>query len=294
MIVRRRSSLFEVRAAPLRLNHVANTAPNTAPPVAIIPGAETIDRRRLAATGVLLLHGFGDTPQTLHYLADDLYARGYGVRAPLLPGHGRSLGAFDASTRHDWLRGARVELVAMRARYGSVALVGLSMGGALAVLLADEFRDLSSLVLLAPYLHMPAYIRAAASLHWAWPRHAAGIRASSPRSIHDPAERTRNLAYRATTGHALHELALLAAEARRALPRVAVRTLVIQSREDNRITPRVAQRAMAALGAEEKRLVLTSGAGHIITVDYGRDAVFQHVHAWLEGGPGATPSQPGG
>jgi esterase/lipase len=35
------------------------------------------------------------------------------------------------------------------------------------------------------------------------------------------------------------------------------------------------------LGAREKRLVWTEGAGHIITVDYGRERVFTEVEKWL-------------
>src|SRR5919201_1920481 len=78
---------------------------------------------------VLLLHGFGDTPQTLRYLADDLWAHGYAVRAPLLPGHGRTVRDFRGSRAEDWLGVAREELRALRAAYDSVAVVGLSKGG---------------------------------------------------------------------------------------------------------------------------------------------------------------------
>ena len=56
---------------------------------------------------VLLLHGFGDTPQTLHYVADALHAAGYTVRAPLLPGHGRTLAAFGATRAKQWISAAR-------------------------------------------------------------------------------------------------------------------------------------------------------------------------------------------
>jgi esterase/lipase len=57
---------------------------------------------------------------------------------------------------------------------------------------------------------------------------------------------------------------------------------MIQSREDNRIAPADAQRAFDRLGAKEKRLVWTSGAGHVITVDYGRERVFELLAEWLE------------
>ena len=88
--------------------------------------------------GVLLVHGFGDTPQTLRYLADNLHAHGYDVRVPLLPGHGRSVSSFDSTPHTAWLDAVRAELLAMRARVPWVALGGLSMGGALSAIVAAE------------------------------------------------------------------------------------------------------------------------------------------------------------
>lgn len=177
----------------------------------------------------------------------------------------------------------------MRARYSWSGLAGLSMGGALAVILAAQIADLPSLVLLAPYLGMPLHVRAAAATHRLWSGSVGAIRASSPRSIHDPRERAANLAYGALTGRAVHELALLVAKARRSLSQVTAPTLIVQSQEDNRIPPRVARHALDALGSSSKRLVFTRGAGHIITVDYGRERVFAEVQNWLERGPGTAP-----
>jgi esterase/lipase len=39
---------------------------------------------------------------------------------------------------------------------------------------------------------------------------------------------------------------------------------------------------MRKLGAREKKLVWTEGAGHVITVDYGRERVYSEVRAWLD------------
>ena len=92
----------------------------------IVLGATTID---LAADGnraVLMLHGFGDTPQTLQYLAAYLHGQGWAVRAPLLPGHGRTLHEFSASRAEEWIAFAGAELDALRARYDTIAIVGLS------------------------------------------------------------------------------------------------------------------------------------------------------------------------
>jgi len=252
-----------------------------AEPAGVIKGAETIDLRAEGAHGVLLLHGFGDTPQTLTLIARRLARSGYGVYAPLLPGHGRTMDAFRRSRAEEWIESARQSLIRIRERYPVVSVLGLSMGGALAVIVAAESSAIASVVLIAPYLGMPTGLRIAARTHWIWGRLAGEINGRNPRSIHDPIEREKNLAYGAVTGRALYELSRVVRQARNSLPAVTAPTLVILSKEDPRVAPEIAEFAMKKLGARDKRLVLTEGAGHIITVDYGRERVFGEVEKWL-------------
>ena len=246
-----------------------------------VEGAQTIDMQEGGPNGVLLLHGFGDTPQTLGLLARRLSASGYDVCAPLLPGHGRNIPAFLASRRRDWLACARSEYARMRRSHETVSIAGLSMGGALAAILASENADVSSLALISPYLAMPASHRVASALHWVWGPIAGPRKSSNPRSILDPAEREKNLGYGVYSGRLLYELWRLAAQARRALAGIRAPTLLVQSRADPRIAPSVAEAAIARIGAREKRLVWAEGGGHIITVDYGRDRVFEEVESWI-------------
>lgn len=253
----------------------------------MIPGAEGISLLQGSSSGVLLLHGFGDTPQTLQSLATELHSAGYDVAAPLLPGHGTNVESFMRSRREDWLACARVELARMRSAHDSVALAGLSMGGALAAILGSETPDIQSLVLMAPYLDMPPKVKVAAASHWAWGGLAGARKGTNPGSILDPAERARNLGYGAYSGRLLYELWRLAERARRALSNIIVPTLLIQSRDDPRIAPTVARDAFSAIGSADKKLVWVEGAGHIITVDYGRAQVFEQVKAWITTHPRA-------
>ena len=248
---------------------------------AILPGAETIDLQEEGSHGVLLLHGFGDTPQTLALLARRLRKSGYSVLAPLLPGHGRSMESFAKSRANDWIAAARGAFIDMRSRHDSVSVVGLSMGGALAVLLAAEHQEIPALILIAPYLGMPRLLGIAAATHWLWGGLVGEVNARNPRSVRDPIEREKNLAYGAVTGRELHELSTVVRRARKSLSNVRAPTLIIQSREDPRCPPAVAEFALKTLGSKEKKLVWTEGAGHIITVDYGRDRVFGEVERWL-------------
>ena len=271
--------LFRTRVA--RRARQAVAARLTLGPDGIVVGASPIDLPAADRAGVLLLHGFGDTPQTLGYLATYLHAQGWGVHAPLLPGHGRTLSAFAGSGKADWLGEAREALAQMRTRYERVSVVGLSMGGSLATILAAESPDIQAVVLLAPYLSMPTRLRRAASMHYALSAVVPFLRGGGERSIRDPVEASRNLAYGFTTPRLVFELSRIVACARAAAPRVSAPMLVIQSRQDNRIPPDAAERAFALFTAAERRLVWTEGNGHIITVDYGYQTIFASVSDWL-------------
>jgi esterase/lipase len=63
---------------------------------------------------------------------------------------------------------------------------------------------------------------------------------------------------------------------------VTAPTLIIQSRTDNRIASADTERAFALLGAREKRLEWITGAGHVITVDFGHERVIGSLVAWME------------
>jgi carboxylesterase len=163
-----------------------------------------------------------------------------------------------------------------------VGIIGLSMGGALAVQLAANDPDLPALGLVAPYLAMPRSIELAARLSWLWGWFIPALRSGDSVSILDPAEQKRSLAYGVFSAAALRALRSTMHRAAIALPGVAAPTLVIQSRQDNRISVDAATRAFARLGAREKRLDWVTGAAHIVTVDYGWEMVNAALMAWLQ------------
>jgi len=250
----------------------------------VVPGAGPIELSTPGARdAVLLIHGFGDSPDTLRFLAADLHARGFSVYAPLLPGHGRTLEAFRASAGGTWLNAARDAYANIAARYERVGVVGLSMGGALAALVAVDQPQVAALVLLAPYIETPRRLRWFAQVAPAagvvMPYVGRGV--SNPRSIRDPEERARSLGYGASTPRLLADLEALATAARSVLGRLRAPTLYVQSREDNRLTMKAADETFAAIGSPVKRLEWVSGSGHVITVDYARDRVAELVGSWM-------------
>lgn len=251
-------------------------------PDGIVVGGEGFELSKPGAPAVLLLHGAGDTPQSLRYLGDALFARGFHVAAPLLPRHGRELREFQRVTADELSRAAQESYAQLRTGHAWVGVIGLSMGGALAVQLAATHADIPALGLLAPYLAMPPRIERLAVTSRLWGVIVPAGRSSEGTSVLDPAEAARNIAYGVFTPAGLRALHETMRRGAAALPRVRVPTLMIQSREDNRIAPADGERAFQRLGSREKTLEWVTGAAHIITVDYGHQQVIARLAAFME------------
>jgi carboxylesterase len=202
------------------------------------------------------------------------------VRVPLLPGHGRTLDAFAHSDADAWIGAARAVYDELRARHPRVALVGLSMGGAIATLLAADAPP-PALVLLAPYVAAPRLVRVIGALSPLVERVAPWLRSRGEGSILDPVAAAASRGYGVVAPHLLRELAHVADRAWDALPRITSPTRLVQSRRDNRIAPAVAASAFSRLGAADKDLVWLDRSAHVITVDYEREKVFALVEEWI-------------
>ncbi len=273
--VRRRNRSAAQREAAFRARYARNAD-------GIILGAEPILLRGTRPGALLLLHGYNDSPQSMRAIAERLHARGWTVSVPLLAGHGRSLEAFAASGADQWLRDANAALTDLFATHDTVAVGGLSMGGALALRLAAYDPRVRAVIVFAPYLHTSwahRLLDVAAPVAAVVTRYLEG---GGARSVHDIEASEAMIAYRASTPRLLVQLARVVRQARAGLGRVKQPVLMIQSREDNRIPPASAEETFARIGSADKTLHWTSGNGHVVTVDYGFDAIAELAGDWLE------------
>jgi carboxylesterase len=248
----------------------------------IILGAEPVDLPRPGAPAVLVLHGGGDTPQSMRALSEFLFAHGYAVRAPLLADHGRSLQNFRRFDAERWRDQIRAEVADLREHHPWVSIVGQSVGGALALDVAAESAEVRALVLLAPWVAMPAGLRWLAQTSFVWGPLVPYLPSLGGHSIHDQVAKSKALTQGLVTPALLRALSVLARVANEALPRVRVPTLTMQSREDTRIASAAAQDAFDRLGAAEKKFEWLSDTGHVISVDFGRERVFKLTAEWLD------------
>lgn len=119
-----------------------------------MPGAEpfsaTGDRR-----GALVLHGFTGNPQSMRGLAVALADAGFTVELPLLPGHGTDIADMIPTRWEDWSGAAETAYTELAAKCDSVVVTGLSMGGMLAVWLAEHHPEIAALAVVNPIITPP-------------------------------------------------------------------------------------------------------------------------------------------
>lgn len=102
-------------------------------------------------TGVLLLHGFTGSPSSMRPWAQHLHLLGLSVSVPRLPGHGSTWQELNATPWKDWYGEAERAFVALRESCDTVFVAGLSMGGCLALRLAEEQpTEVAGLLLVNP------------------------------------------------------------------------------------------------------------------------------------------------
>jgi carboxylesterase len=116
----------------------------------VMPGAEAFAHDG-GRTGVLLCHGFTGSPQTLRSWADYLAETGLSVSLPRLPGHGTTWQEMARTRWEDWYAEVDRAFDELRARCDEMFVMGISMGGCLALRLAELRGDsVRGLVLVNP------------------------------------------------------------------------------------------------------------------------------------------------
>ena len=230
--------------------------------------------------GLLLLHGSGDSPQSLRYLASALNAAGYAIHAPLLPGHGRTPRAFASASASDYRAEAGRALAEVVSQNRWTGVVGLSMGAAIATSVVSKSPSVNALVLLAPYMIPPTGVRLTSKTAPLWSSLVPYVKGRGAASVHDPIAGAESRAYGTFSSGALGALVDAADAGFRALPTIRVPTLIINSAHDNRIPRALAERVVRTVQAPLEQHWL-EGCGHVITVDYCKDAVAQLVLAFL-------------
>jgi carboxylesterase len=255
--------------------------------VPVMAGAEPFDLPG-GPVGVLLCHGFTSTPQSMRDWGEHLAAAGFTVRCPLLPGHGTRWQDANASTEDDWYGELSAALDDLRSRCASVVVAGLSMGGTLALRLAERRPDdVAALVLVNPSLlterRDAKLLPLLAKLTPAWAPIGSDIKKPG----------SSELAYPRLPTRAAVALRRLWAAVRADLGAVRAPLLVFRSVEDHVVEPASTRLLLAEVGSTDTSEVLLHESWHVATLDHDAPAIFARSVEWIrERVPATAPETP--
>ncbi len=101
---------------------------------------------------VLLLHGWSSVPYEVRRLGKYLNENGYTAYGPMLSGHGTVPNDLENIAWQKWMKDASEAYDKLKKNHQQVFICGTSIGSNIALLLAQEKKDIDGLVLLAtPY-----------------------------------------------------------------------------------------------------------------------------------------------
>src|SRR5438477_5278218 len=120
----------------------------------VLPGAEPFSADGGSA-GVLVVHGFTGSPQSMRGLAEAFAAAGFTVELPLLPGHGTAIEDMVPTRWSDYAGAVEQAYTDLAGRCDKVVVAGLSMGGSLTVWLAERHPEIAGIVLVNALVEPP-------------------------------------------------------------------------------------------------------------------------------------------
>ena len=253
-----------------------------------MPGAEPFFYRG-GATGVLCIHGFTANPSEMRWLGQHLAVQGHTVYGVRLAGHGTHPHDLARTRWRDWYASAHDGLHLLRGACERVVVVGHSMGGLLALLLAAQCDGVDALSVLASPIRFPAKLD-----HTRWLRYVhpftdqpdtsplqAIIREEQARRGEPVVGRVR---YNQWSTFAVYELVELARQVDAFLPFVTQPLQLIYSRKDATVPLDHADHIARRVGSRHVERCTLEASGHILPQDCERETVFDQVAMFVQRG----------
>ena len=228
--------------------------------------------------GVLLIHGFTGCPGHMRKIGDALREDGFAVRGILLPGHGTSPEDMKRYCWQDWLLAVREAAKEMREKYPYFSVVGHSMGGVLALILAEEM-DLTACVSIAAPMKTTNKLR-----HLALP--VSFIHPMMNKKI-DPVKRgvldgDYDFTYSGFPTKSTHDLSVLMSRAKRSLELIRCPLLAVQSRSDRTVTADSPDMILQGVHSKKKAMLWLDNAPHVCTITAETPKITKGVIVFLK------------
>ncbi len=245
----------------------ARTIPSAEP--FFIPGGQT---------GCLLIHGFTGTPKEMRMLGDSLAGEHYTILTPRLAGHATSIEDITRSHWEDWVASVEDGLNLLKGCTTRQVVMGLSMGGVLALLAAARFSPAAVVTFSAPS-SLPGDPRAK---YLPYLKYFIRKVSKGAPDWHNPQAAADHVDYPYYPTPAILELKELIETMRAELGQVTIPALFVQSRQDHGIPAESLDTLYAGVGSTDKTTFWVEDSGHVVIREPDRERIFIEVKKFLK------------
>ncbi|MFP5416607.1 MAG: alpha/beta hydrolase [Actinomycetes bacterium] len=226
--------------------------------------------------GVLFCHGFSGSPASMRPWAEATADAGYTVALPRLPGHGTAWQELAVTAWHDWYDCVESEYKALREACPQVFVAGMSMGGSLALRLAEHHPDVAGLMLVNPaFGAVDRLAPLAGALKY--------VITSTPGVAGDIAMPGANEpAYDRTPTAGVHQLFKLWADVKSCLDLVTCPVVLFRSRIDHVVPASSSDTVLRLISSDDITEVDLPDSYHVATLDYDRYTITELSLSFLQ------------
>ena len=226
--------------------------------------------------GVLLSHGFSGSPRSIKPWGRYLAEAGYTVSVPRLPGHGTSWQEMNKTRWEDWYGEVEREYRRLQKSCSAVFVMGLSMGGSLALRLAEKYPDIAGLVVVNPAVHSERPDR----FLLPYIRHVVPAFPGITNDINKPGMDEGG--YTKLPLQAAYSLTQMWDVVKRDIGKVTQPLLVMRSTEDHVVEPSNSQWILDNVASDDLTFIELRNSFHVATLDYDAEVIFAESVAFME------------
>ncbi len=245
------------------------------------PGLSTGEKEN-GTKGVLLVHGWTCTPYELRRLGKYLNEKGYTVSGIMLAGHGTVPSDLENVTAQDWIADVEVGYAKLKQTCDKIFVVGTSIGGSLALILAQQEKDVAGLVLMATPYRMRMEMMGAILMKIFRLLGQKNRKKFYPPTFGLSTTITRLISYQSYPVVSVSQVFELVKKARKNLSAITKPVLLMQSTHDHIVSKKSMEEIYARLGCQKKKKIYIHKAYHTFISDIKNEHVFRDILNFLE------------
>ncbi|MEI7891048.1 MAG: alpha/beta fold hydrolase [bacterium] len=232
--------------------------------------------------GVLLVHGWTSTPYEVRRLGKYLNENGYTTMGIKLAGHGTVSSDLEKVIWQDWLENVRVGYFELKKTCDQVYIAGTSIGGDLALIFAEQQRDVSGLILMAT----PYQLRFE-KIGMLFVQILLKMKKKYRKKFYPPTfglstTITRLISYQTYPTKSLLQAFEVVCQMRKNISNIVVPVLIMQSTHDHIIQKNSMENIFNKISSKVKKKIYIKKAYHTFISDIKNEHIFEDILNFIE------------